>query len=204
MRLREHSSPSHNHRHRLRQPVIRKLCESMKEYFGIHRIAAALFAMACLVHTPPAQAAQQLVLVADQTQIVKLPESPATVVVGNPSVADVTTEGNTLFFHPRGFGLTNVVALDTKGHKLADYLVRVVFEDNLSVSMYGPDSRRTFTCRKDCEPVMRIGDQPDFFGRYSSQTLERNAVSAGQALGEDLFPRPTAVVPNIITGVNVQ
>lgn len=172
----------------------------MSEYFRIQRIAVALGALACLVQPPAAQAAQQLVLVADQTQILKLPEPPATVVVGNPAVADVTTEGNVLFFHPRGFGLTNVVALDPKGRKLGDYMVRVVFEDSFSVSMYGPESRQTFSCRKDCEPVMRIGDQPAFFRDYASQVSGKNAVAAGQALGEDLFPRPTSVAPTVVTG----
>lgn len=160
--------------------------------------------MTCLVHTPAAQAAQQMVLVADQTQIVKLPEAPVTLVVGNPAVADVTTEGRTLFFHPRGFGLTNVVALDDKGRKLADYQVRVVYEDSLSVSLYGPEGRETFSCRKDCEPVMRIGDQPGFFRGYSAQVLSKNSVAASQALGEDLFPRPTTIIPNVVTGVSVQ
>lgn len=149
-----------------------------------------------------AQAAQQMVLVADQTQIVKLPETPATIVVGNPAVTDITTEGSTMFFHPRGFGVTNVIALDDKGRKLADYVVRVVFEDSYSVSMYSPGSRETYSCRKDCEPMMRIGDEPGFFRNSSSQLLGKNAAAASQAFGEDLFPRPTTVVP--VTGFSAQ
>lgn len=176
----------------------------MSHYFKIHRITAAACVMFTLLHAAPAQAAQQLVLIADQTQMVKLPESPSTVVVGNPSVADVTTEGNVLFFHPRGFGVTNVIALDPKGRKLADYVVRVVFEDSFSVSMYSPGSRETFSCRQDCEPMMRIGDRPGFFSGYSSQVSSKNSLAAGQALGEELLSRPTTVVPGVVTGVGVQ
>lgn len=175
----------------------------MKEYFRIQRIARTFCALAILLHTPAARAAQPLVLIADQTQIVRLPESPTTVVVGNPAVADVTTEGNALFFHPRGFGLTNVIALDNQGRKLADYMVRVVFEDSFSVSMYRPGSRQTYSCRKDCEPLMRIGDQNDFFQDYSSQVLTKNSLAADQAMGEDLQARPTTV-PSVLTGVSPQ
>lgn len=180
------------------------LCESMSKYLKIHRFTAAACALFVLVHSAPAQAAQQLVLIADQTQIVKLPESPTTVVVGNPAVADVTTEGNMMFFHPRGFGVTSVIALDPKGRKLGDYMVRVVFEDSFSVSMYGPGGRETFSCRQDCEPMMRIGDEPDFFRRYSSQVVGKNSLAAGQTWGEDLLSRPTTIVPNVITTVGAQ
>lgn len=172
----------------------------MKIYFRIQRIVGALALLAWLTHSPAANAAQQLVLVADQTQIVKLPESPSTVVVGNPSVADVTTEGNLLLFHPRGFGLTNVIALDNRGRKLADYQVRVVFEDTYSVSMYGPGGRQTYSCRKDCEPMMRIGDDAGFSGGYSAQVTEKNSLAQRQVWGEDLLARPTSGVQTVVTG----
>ena len=61
-------------------------------------------------------------LTSDQSQLVKLADVPATVVVGNPSIADVTTDGRRLFFHPRGYGVTNVLVLDADGKKLGDYL----------------------------------------------------------------------------------
>lgn len=140
--------------------------------------------LAGILQGQSAQAAQQLVLVSDQTQIVKLPEAPATVVIGNPTIADVTTEGSSLFFHPRGFGVTNVLALDAEGKKLADYQVRVVFEDSYSVSMYAPGGRETFSCRRDCEPMMRIGDNMGFLTGYATQVTAKNNLAAHQAMGE--------------------
>lgn len=140
----------------------------------------------------PAYAAQEIVLISDQSQIIKLPQAPATLIVGNPSVADVTTEGNSLFFHPRGYGLTNVLALDAAGRKLGDYLVRVIYEDSYSVSMYDPRGRRTYSCRRDCEPTMRIGDTQDFFGAYAGQVSGKNGLALGQSWGEDM-QAPVAV-----------
>ena len=156
----------------------------MIEYLRILRIGIMLILIAGAVQSQAALAAQQLVLVSDQTQIVKLPEAPATVVVGNPAIADVTTEGSSLFFHPRGFGVTNVLALDAEGKKLADYQVRVVFEDSYSVSMYAPGGRETFSCRKDCEPMMRIGDSTGFLTDYAAQVIAKNNLASRQAMGE--------------------
>ena len=147
------------------------------------------------VSAVPARAAQEIVLISDQSKIIKLPQPPATLVVGNPAVADVTTDGSSLFFHPRGYGLTNVLALDGNGKKLGDYLVRVIFEDSYSVSMYDPAGRRTFTCRKDCEPNLRIGDEEEFFSGYTGQVSAKNSLASSQAMGEDML------VPSTTTNV---
>lgn len=160
----------------------------MSIYFRILRIIAIL-TLAIPLAGGPVKAAQQLVLVSDQTQIIKLPEAPATLVVGNPAVADVTIEGNSLFFHPRGFGLTNVIALDDQGKKIADYDVRVVFEDSYSVSMYAPGGRQTFSCRKDCEAMVRLGDSTGFLSEAASQVRLKNGLARAQALGEILTTR---------------
>jgi Pilus formation protein N terminal region len=118
-----------------------------------------------------AQAAQEIVLVSDQSQIVKLPEIPTTVLVGNPAIADITIEGKSMFVHPKGYGLTNILALDQDGKKLGDYQVRVIYEDSYSVSMYGPEGRQTYTCRKDCEPTVRIGDVNEYFSTNIGQVI---------------------------------
>lgn len=169
---------------------MRELRKFMSVYFRILQISATLLLAAPLAASP-VRAAQQLVLVSDQTQIIKLPETPATIVVGNPAVADVTTEGSSLFLHPRGFGLTNVIALDGEGKKIGDYAVRVVFEDSYSVSMYAPGGRQTYSCRKDCEAMMRLGDGTGFFTEYSKQVRLKNSLARSQALGDTVTTQDT-------------
>jgi hypothetical protein len=138
-----------------------------------------------------ARAAQEIVLIADQSMVLKLPQPPSTLLIGNPMVADVTTDGSTLFFHPRGYGLTNVLALDANGKKLGDFLVRVIFDDGYSVSMYSPGGRKTYACRRDCEPTLRVGDQGDFFGNFLGQVSSKNGIASSQAMGEDPLAPPT-------------
>jgi len=147
-----------------------------------------LFSALLVVIAPrPGLAAQEIVLTSDQSQLVKLADVPATVVVGNPSIADVTTDGRRLFFHPRGYGVTNVLVLDADGKKLGDYLVRIIYEDSYSVAMHEPGGRKTYSCRRDCEPVLRIGDETEFFDDYRDQAQNKSVLASWQALGEEFI-----------------
>ena len=57
--------------------------------------------------------------------MVKLPERASTVVIGNPLIADVTLQpGNVMVVNARGYGVTNVIALDRNGATLMERLVR--------------------------------------------------------------------------------
>lgn len=134
--------------------------------------------MLLLLPSAPARAAQEIVLTADQSQIVKLPEAPVTLLIGNPAIADATTEGKLLFLHPKGYGLTNIQALDGDGKKLGDYLVRIIYDDSYSVSMYSPGGRETYSCRKDCEPVLRIGDSLGHFSAYAGQVGTKGSLAS--------------------------
>ena len=49
----------------------------------------------------------------NKTEIVRLPENAGAVVIGNPSIADVTVHSaNTLFVVGRGYGETNLIVLN--------------------------------------------------------------------------------------------
>lgn len=144
---------------------------------------------------PNAHAAQEIVLTTDQTQIVKLPEAPTKIILGNPSVADVTTDGNTLLLNPRGYGLTNLIVLDDSGNKLGDYLIRVIFEDSYSLSMYSPGALRTYSCRKNCQMTLHIGDEAAYFDKYTTQLNSKNSLALGQPAGGSLSPSVPAGLP---------
>lgn len=157
-------------------------------------LAVALTCCSALTGNP-ALAAQEVILLADQSQIITLPQAPATLMVGNPAIANVTTDNRTLFFHPRAYGVTNVVALDADGKKLGDYLVRVIYQDSYSVSMFSPLGRDTYTCFRDCEPALRIGDGMDHFDGYRIQAMNKNKLAIEQATGDDPIRTPTVTTP---------
>lgn len=175
----------------------------MKKDFKLLYIICLIGTVAGLSQPGPASAAEEILLNSDQSRLIALPIIPATIVVGNPSIADVTTDGNRLFFHPRSYGVTNVIILDMEGKKARDYLVRVIYEDSYGVSMYQPAGRKSYSCRKDCEPVMRIGDEDSFFSESGAQARSKSGFAASQALGEELVSRggnsPYGTSPPVVT-----
>ncbi len=169
----------------------------MNIYFRTLGVLLVTMPTAAFLQLATAHAAQEIVLNTDRSKIMTLPKAPATVVLGNPSIADVTMNGNSLYLHPRGYGATNLILLDDEGRTMGDYVLRVIFEDPYSVSMYSPTGRRTYSCRKDCEPTLQVGDSPGFFGQYQSQVGGKTGFAMGQAMGDDMWPPQPAVTTAI-------
>ncbi len=62
----------------------------------------------------------------DQAKLVKLPGGIATIVVGNPLIADVTLQnGGVVVVTGKGYGATNFIALDRTGQVLVDRQIQV-------------------------------------------------------------------------------
>src|SRR5262245_46150533 len=58
----------------------------------------------------------------DRAKILKLPDETATLVVGNPLIADVTVQqGGIVVITGKSYGITNLVALDRSGTTLMEH-----------------------------------------------------------------------------------
>jgi hypothetical protein len=150
-------------------------------------------AAAGLGAAPPLLAAESIQVTADQSTLISLPDLPATVVVGNPSIADVTLDGQIMFVHPRGPGLTNIVVLGNNGAPIADYQVHVIYDDPDSLAVYSPGGRDTYSCTRDCAPVVRVGDNQDFFNAAAGQVKAKSELAASQAPGGEAPTVPIEV-----------
>lgn len=147
---------------------------------------AAIAFLAIIGNMPLAQAKDELTVYADQSQIVRMKRAPGTIVVGNPSIADVTIQGNQLFIHGRGFGKTNVIVLDENGNPLAEYSVNVLLEDDYNVAVFkGGGLQATYSCKTDCEAALHIGDDKDRFKLVQSQQNDKLGIAQGQKPGDD-------------------
>ncbi len=61
----------------------------------------------------------------DQAKLVRLPGRVATIVVGNPLIADVTLQpGGMIVVTGKGYGATNFIALDRAGEVLVDRIIQ--------------------------------------------------------------------------------
>ena len=123
----------------------------------LHCLCAGL-TLAVWCFPTPAMAADQLTIMNDQSTLLALPDAPGTVVVGNPSIADATMAGKSLFLHGRSFGQTNLILLDKQGNLMKEYLINVAYDDPDGVVMFKPGLRQSFSCAPNCESTIQIGD----------------------------------------------
>src|SRR5580693_8557391 len=82
-----------------------------------------------------ARAADLIGVTLDQAKVLQLPDKTATVVVGNPIIADVTMlkKSNTIVLTGKSFGETNLIALDAQGKALGESIVRVTATSNVMI-----------------------------------------------------------------------
>src|SRR5262249_24722145 len=112
----------------------------------------------------------------DQAQIVRLPERVATIVIGNPLIADAALQsGGVLVVTGKGYGSTNLMALDRTGRVVMNQTVQVLAPagDNL-VTVYKGAERETYSCAPDCERRITLGDSPTYFNTTLTQSSTRN------------------------------
>jgi Pilus formation protein N terminal region len=129
-----------------------------------------------------AQAASVTIHV-DEARVIKLPKDVATIVVGNPLIADAALQsGGILVLTGKGYGATNLLALDHGGKVLLNDMVRVqgVNGDNVVVVYKGID-RETYSCNPKCHPRITLGDAPSFFNATLTQTGSRNGQAQANA-----------------------
>ena len=124
-----------------------------------------LLTSACLVTSSFigfANAGTPLTVLVDRSQLMMLSADPGTVVVGNPSLADVSLNGRQLFINGHSAGETNLLVFDQSGEKIGDYDITVmqVGENSLTVfkGTAAGITRNSFACAPICEHTMMIGD----------------------------------------------
>jgi hypothetical protein len=147
---------------------------------------AAMCALAAIMPSVAAAAADTIDVVLDQAQIVRLPDRVGTIVIGNPLIADVTVQsGGLMVVTGKGYGRTNVIALDRRGAVLLEKAIQVQGPHNVVVIYRGID-RESYSCSPKCERRITLGDTKDYFDSTLNQTGNRNgqASGAGPASGQ--------------------
>lgn len=133
-----------------------------------YRFARTAFALilAATAHVTlaPAASAEDLVVKYDQSQLLRLPRPVTEIIIGNPSVADVTVQANNLLIITgKTFGITNVIALDADRNVIQDQRVVVIRDQLRQVSVYKGVKRETYSCAPVCNPALVAGDDPRYF-----------------------------------------
>jgi Flp pilus assembly secretin CpaC len=143
-------------------------------------LAWAAVLLAAVVSTP-ARAADPITVMLDQATIAKLPEHVSTIVIGNPLIADVTVQaGGLLVVTGKGYGTTNLIALDRSGAVLTERSIQVLGPQEVVV-VYRGLSRESYSCAPDCERRITLGDATAYFEDTLQQSGNRNSRAQGQA-----------------------
>src|SRR5665647_673349 len=112
----------------------------------------------------------------DEARVMKLPERVATIVIGNPLIADATLQsGGIIVVTGKGFGATNMLALDRTGNVVMNTTVQVLGATSNSdlVIVFKGIERESYSCAPDCERRLTLGDSSAYFTSVLTQSGTR-------------------------------
>jgi len=167
------------------------VCGRRRRLFGV--LAWALLTVAVFA---PARADTVTVHV-DQAHLLKLPDRVATIIIGNPLIADATLQnGGILVVTGKGYGATNLMALDRNGRVIMSKFVRVLGPSSRElVVVYRGVERETYSCAPQCQPRITLGDSSVYFNATLAQTGARNGQAQGGNGGGGGAAAPAAPAP---------
>jgi Flp pilus assembly secretin CpaC len=91
-------------------------------------------------------------VVMNQARIVKLSRPADTIVIGNSEIADASVQdATTVILTGKGFGVTNLVILDSDGAPIMDEQVTVARQTASTVRIYRRSDVQTMSCTPYCE-----------------------------------------------------
>jgi putative type II/III system pilus formation protein len=118
----------------------------------------------------------------DQARLFRVPDRTATLVVGNPLIADVTVQpGGMMVVTAKSYGVTNLMALDRAGNTLMAAPIHVIGPVNTVVLHRGIE-RESYSCLPICERRIVLGDSAVYFNTTLQQGTNRNNQAQSGAL----------------------
>jgi len=117
----------------------------------------------------------------DQARVLHLPDQVATIVIGNPLIADASLQrGGLLVVTGKGYGETNLLGLNRGGQVVLDKSVRVLGPATADlVTVYKGIERESYSCAPECERRLTLGDGANYFNGALGQIGARNGQAEG-------------------------
>jgi hypothetical protein len=140
----------------------------------MRRIIFAVLALSAA----PAHAAGVSVAM-DEVRTVTFPKSVATIYVGNPSIADINMiDSRHAFILGKGYGNTNMLALDQDGKQVSNTHISVLARQDASITLQRGANRITYSCTAaHCEATPQPGDGKEAFDAANGQIAAHEATA---------------------------
>lgn len=124
-------------------------------------------------------AAQDLIVKYDQSQLLRLPRPVSEIIIGNPTIADITVQSSDmLVVTGKSFGITNVIVLDSDRSVIQDQRILVVRDEAKTVNLQKGSKRESYNCTPQCNPSLVVGDDSAYFDTVA-KTSERKIKFSG-------------------------
>jgi Flp pilus assembly secretin CpaC len=147
--------------------------------FGFRSLAIGLLLWPAAAFAEPVS--DTVAVNVDQAKLVRLPGRVATIVIGNPLIADVTLQpGGLVVVTGKGYGATNFIAMDRSGQVLMDRIIQVEGPAEQLITVYRGVDHESYSCMPICQRRVTLGDGETFFKAAIDQvsTLSSQAASS--------------------------
>jgi hypothetical protein len=136
-----------------------------------------LFAVLALSAAPAHAAGVSVAM--DEVRTVTFPKSVATIYVGNPSIADINMiDSRHAFILGKGYGNTNMLALDEDGKQVSNTHISVLARQDASITLQRGANRITYSCTSaHCEATPQPGDGKEAFDAANGQIAAHEATA---------------------------
>jgi Flp pilus assembly secretin CpaC len=149
---------------------------------GLRSFAIGLLLWPAIALAAPVGSADKIAVNVDQAKLVKLPPKVATIIVGNPLIADVTLQGGgVVVVTGKGYGATNFIAMDRAGDILVDRLIQVEGPMDQIVTVYRGVDRESYSCMPMCQRRVTLGDSDKYFSLTIDQAGSLSSQASGSA-----------------------
>jgi hypothetical protein len=159
---------------------VRSLRTALRAFLVFRSLAIGILLVPASAFAAPAPTGGIIAVNIDQAKLIRLPERVATIIVGNPLIADITLQvGGIIVVTGKGYGATNFVAMDRNGEVLVDRIIQVEGPADPIVTVYRGIERESYSCTPICQPRITLGDSDRFF----KSTIDQAGNLSGQAAG---------------------
>jgi Flp pilus assembly secretin CpaC len=146
------------------------------------RGAVRMLAVIAATTVPATVRAEDLIIKYDQSQILRLTRPASEIIIGNPSIADVTIQsGNILVVTGKSYGITNIIALDGERNVIQDQRIAVRRDEVGVVNLTRGTARSTFACVPQCNPTVTVGDDITFLTATITAARQKMTFSEGSS-----------------------